>query len=320
MQTETDFRAILVADCGTEYTRIMLVDLVGDDSYRLVAQHESTSTVAPPLSDVTIAIRDSILELERTTGRQLLQDGHLRIPQSRDGQGLDAFLATCSAGGSVPILILAVTADISAESAQRAVEGTYAVPCRVVTMEQVLREDPLSSKEDAGRSPWWKALEGLYPGGVLMVGGVDSGNIAPLRTLARALAEALPPRPARFEQEVTRLPLVVIYAGNQRAQESIREQLADRVDLRMVDNVRPQLRREQLLPARQGIARLYEEQILQHVPGYEGLISWAQGPVQLPYMGLQLAARFLAMHHQRPVVALDLGSAATAAVRAEGEE
>jgi len=320
MQTETEFRAILVADCGMERTRVMLVDLVGEDAYRLVAQQEVPSTVEPPLSDVTIAIREAIAELERTTGRQLLQDAQLRIPQSRDGQGVDAFLATCSAGGALPVLVLAVTADITAQSAQRAVEGNYAVPFRTVTMEQVLREDPLSGKEEPGSDPWWKALEGLYPGCLLMVGGVDSGNIAPLRTLARALAEALPPLPTRLEQEVTQPALVVVYAGNQRAQEAVREQLADRVDLRIVDNVRPQLRQEQLLPARQGIARLYEEQILQRIAGYEGLASWAQGPVQLPHVGLQLAARFLATHHQRQVLAVDLGSGATAITRAEGEQ
>jgi hypothetical protein len=321
MHAETDFRAILVADCGIEHTRVTLVDIVEESEYRLVSQRELETTAEPPLANVTAAIQQGIVELERSTGRQLLEDGRLRIPQSRDGQGLDAFVATCSAGGSLPVLVLAVTADITAQSALLTVEGTYAVPFRVVTIEEVLRDDPLAgAPAEPTREPWWKVVDGLYPGSLLLVGGIDGGNVAPLRTLARSLAEALPPRAARLEQEVARPALPVIYAGNRRAQEVVQQYLAEQVDLRIVDNVRPRLRQVNLIPARQELARVYEERFLQHVPGYEELASWSQSPIQLPYMGLQLLTRFLASYHQRQVLGLDLGSGATAMAWAEGEQ
>ena len=320
MRTDTDYRAILIADCGVEHTRVSLVDVIGESEYRLVAQREMITTADPPFSDVTASIRQAIVELEWNTGRQLLEDGRLRIPQGRDSQGVDAFVATCSAGGALPVLVLAVTADISARSALLAIEGTYAVPFRVVTMEEVLRDDPLAEEqEEATLDLWWRVIEEIYPGGVLMVGGIDGGNLAPLRTLARSLAEALSPRPARLEQELPRPPLSVIYAGNARAQEVVQQHLADHVDLRVVDNVRPSMRQARLLPVRQEILRLYEEQILQSLPGYEELASWSQGPIQLPYMGLQLATRFLAAHHRRRVLAVDLGSGSTAVVWADEE-
>jgi hypothetical protein len=316
----TDFRAILVADCGVERTRLTLVDIVGENEYRLVAQSELPTTVEPPVSNVTVAVHQGIAELERSTGRQLLEDGRLRIPQGRDGQGVDAFVASCSAGGSMPILVLAVTADITARSAQRTVEGTYAVPFRLVTMEEILKNDPLGGEPVAGGPlPWWKAVESLYPGGVLLVGGVDGGNVAPLRTLARALAESLAPQAALLEQEVARPALPVIYAGNRRAQETVQQDLAGRADLRVVDNIRPTMREEQFLPVRQELTRLYEEQVLQHIPGYEDLAALSHSPIQLPYTGLQLAARFVAAHHQRQVLAVDLGSGTTTMVWAEGE-
>lgn len=320
MHAELDVRAVLVADCGMEHTRVTLIDIVGTDTYRMVAQEEVPSTVEPPLSDATIAVREAIAELERTTGRSLLLEGRLRIPQSRDGQGVDAFVATCSAAGSLPVLILAVTGDISAQSARRAVEMLYAVPFRTVTTEQVLREDPLSAKGgETDAEVWWRALERLVPGCVLLVGGVDGGNATPVRVLARALAEALPPRPARPELEPGSVSPPVVYAGNRRAQEIVQEELGDRVPLYFADNVRPRLREERLLPAHEALSRLYEEQCLRRMAGYEGLQAWSQVPVQLPYMGLQLAARFLAAHHQRQVLALDVGSGATVAVRAHGD-
>ncbi len=319
MDADADFRAVLAVDCGIERTRVSLVDVVEENEFRLVAQCELPSTVDPPLADVTIAVRQAIAELEGCTGRRLLEDGRLRIPQGRDGQGVDALVATCSAGGPLPILVLAVTSDITARSAIRALEGTYAVPFRVVTMDEALQNDPLAEtpQED---EVWWKTLERLSPGGILLVGGVDSGNIAPVRALARLLAEALPPCPTRPEHEAPRPPLPVIYAGNRRAQEAVQRYLAEQVDLRLTENVRPRMHEENLQPARQEIARLYEEQVLRNLPGYEELASWAQGSVQMPYMGLQLAARFLASYHRRRVLAVDLGSASTAIVWAAGEE
>lgn len=319
MDAEADFRAVLVADCGIERTRVSLVDVVEENEFRLVAQCEVPSTVDPPLSNVTIAVRQAVAELEGCTGRRLLEDGRLRIPQGRDGQGVDAFVATCSAGGPLPILVLAVTADITARSAVRALEGTYAVPIRVATMEEVLQNDPLA-EAPGGDEVWWKVIERLYPGGVLLVGGVDGGNIAPVRALARFLAGALAPRPTRLEHEVPHPPLPVIYAGNRRAQEAVRRYLSEQVDLRLTENVRPGIHEENLLPVRQEITRLYEEQVLQHLPGYEELASWSHCPVQMPYMGLQLATRFLAAHYRRRVLAVDLGSASTTMIWAAGEE
>lgn len=320
MYTDIEFRAILIADCGIERTRVSLIDLIEGSLYRLVGQHELPTTAEPPFSDVMTAVRDGIVGLERKTGRHLLEDGRLRIPQGRDGQGLDAFVATCSAAGALPVLVMAVTADITAQTAVRAIEGVYAVPFRVVTMEEVLRDDPLAEVvPDAERTPWWRVFEELYPGGVLMVGGVGGGNVAPLRTLARVLAEALPPKAARFEQQVARPALPLIYAGNERAQDVIQQYLGERVDLHIVDNVRPRLREEQIQTARQEVARLYDEQLLQSLGGYEELSSWAQTPLQLPYVGLQLVARFLAGHHQSRVLALDLGSGATSMIWADPE-
>lgn len=321
MYTDIEFRAVLIADCGMERTRVTLVDVVGENVYRMVGQQELPSTAEPPFGDVTIGLREAIAALEQSTGRQLLENGRLRIPQSRDGQGFDALVATCSAGGGLPILVVAVTADITAQSAVRAIEGTYAVPFRVVTMEEILRDNPLKGVEkDRSGELWWQLLQHLPPGGVLMVGGIDGGNVAPLHTLARALIEALPPLPTRIEQEVTSRPLPVIYAGNERAQEVIETQLPDRVDLRTTDNVRPRLRQEEIQPARQEVTRLYEEQVLRQIPGYEELSSWTEGPVQLPYKGVQLVTRFLAVHHQRRVLSLDLGSGATTAVWADEEQ
>lgn len=315
MPADIDLRAILIVDCGVEHTRVSLVDIVGENEYRLVSQREVDTTAEPPIADVTAGVYSAIVELERSTGRQLLEGDRLRFPQSRDGHGLDALIATCSAGGGLPVLVLAVTVDISAESAVRAVEGTYATPFRVVTMDEVLRDSPLAGDSvSPEREPWWRLVETLPPGAVVIVGGIDGGNPTPLHTLACALAEALPPRAARLEEEVARVPLPVIYAGNRRAQEVVRQCLADWVDLRVLDNVRPTLREEQLGPVRQELTRLYEEQVLQRVPGYEGLASWSQGPVQLPYAGLQLSARFLAEHHRRQVLAVDLGSGSVTAV------
>ncbi|MBN1484654.1 MAG: glutamate mutase L [Chloroflexia bacterium] len=321
MYTDTKFRCILIADCGVEYTRLSLVDLIEGELYRLVAQHELPSTIETPFSNIMGAIQQAIPVLERKTGRQLLQAGQLRIPQGRDGQGLDAFVATCSAAGSLPVLVLAVTADITAQSAVRAIEGTYAVPFRIVTMEDILQDNPLDrEKSGPSENSWWQVLQDFFPGSLLMVGGVGGGNTTPLRTLARVLGEALPPRATRLEEQVGQPDLPVVYAGNEQAQKVVEQQLAERVDLRIVENVRPHLRQEELPPARQEIEQIFSQQILQSLDGYEELSAWSQTPVQLSYMSLQLITRFLAAHHQSQVLSLDVGSGATTMIWADPEQ
>ena len=77
---------------------------------------------------------------------------------------------------------------------------------------------------------------------ILLSGGTDGGTTTHVMELAEILAAANP-RP-RLGQNY-KLP--VIYAGNNKAQDSIRETLGDISDLDIVDNIRPVLEKENII-------------------------------------------------------------------------
>ena len=108
--------------------------------------------------------------------------------------------------------------------------------------------DVLASND--GRLPHQKIerIRHLRPDMVLLSGGTDGGTVSHVVELAEFIAAA-DPRP-RFGAGF-RLP--VIFAGNKDARENVREVLGDKTALKLTDNIRPLLERENLGPARQVI-------------------------------------------------------------------
>src|SRR5437588_9412632 len=88
--------AVLAVDIGSLYTRAALFDVVQGE-YRFVARSAVPTTAEAPHSDVTGGVYSAVRELEQSTGRTLTDDTRLRIPQRRDGTGIDLFIATSSA-------------------------------------------------------------------------------------------------------------------------------------------------------------------------------------------------------------------------------
>jgi hypothetical protein len=68
--------------------------------------------------------------------------------------------------------------------------------------------------------------------------------------------------------------LPVIYAGNKDARKAVADQLGETVELKIVDNLRPVLERENLGPARDTIHELFMEHVMAQAPGYAKLMEW----------------------------------------------
>src|SRR5436305_14379799 len=66
--------SILVADCGTVFTKVSLLGLV-EGQYRLMARGEAPTTVTPPHEDITRGIIQAIREIEFITGHHFISDG-----------------------------------------------------------------------------------------------------------------------------------------------------------------------------------------------------------------------------------------------------
>src|SRR5919201_948175 len=130
--------AVLVAEIGSNTTRVTLVDAV-DGEARLIGQAEVPSTVEPPYENALIGILEAAVQISEATGRQLLEDGSLLMPQTSERDGVSSVVALTSAAGLLGVVITAVASEVSARSALRASHATYTSVLQVVTLDDAAR-------------------------------------------------------------------------------------------------------------------------------------------------------------------------------------
>lgn len=329
--------AMLIAEIGSVTTRVTLIDEV-EGEYRFIGQAEKPSTIEPPFRNATIAILEAAAEIAEATGRKLLQEGQLLMPQNNERDGVSTVIATTSAAGHLSLAIVAIASDISAQSALHACRSTYTTVLQIVSLDDPIRPQerhPLAIPAMVGqhhrptksRSAMWverqvEALLALNPNTIVLAGGLEGGATSDtLRRLAHIVALATI-RPAGTSPSQDHYPMranarrTVIFAGNSVARTEIQTILGERANLIMVDNVRPTLERERLEPTRQAIERLYQEQMLPHLPGYAVLERLCSAPLTTVAQNSGLITRFLAVRQQRQILTLDVGATSTSALLA----
>ena len=234
------------------------------------------------------------MEIEELSGRKIIKDDKIITNATKD-EGVDIYISTSSAGGGLQMMVAGVVKTMSGESAERAALGAGSIVM-----------DVLASND--GRLPHEKItrIRQLRPDMILLSGGTDGGTTTHVMELAEILAAANP-RP-RLGQNY-KLP--VIYAGNNKAQESIRETLGEISDLDIVENIRPVLERENLEPSRDKIHDLFMEHVMAQAPGYKKLMSWTDAPIMPTPGAVGSLIEMIAKKENISVVGVDIGGATT---------
>jgi hypothetical protein len=65
--------SILALDCGSLFTRALLVDRI-EGEYRLVARGDAPTTAGPPWSDLMAGVRQALAQITAVTGRRLVDE------------------------------------------------------------------------------------------------------------------------------------------------------------------------------------------------------------------------------------------------------
>ena len=286
-------RSILATDCGSTTTKAILIEKRGDE-YHLVVRGEAPTTVEAPVEDVTAGVINAITEVEELAGRRLLKDGQIIKPQQGD-EGTDLYISTSSAGGGLQMMVAGVVRNLTAESAERAALGAGAI-----VMDVIASNDKRLPHEKIER------IRHLRPDMVLLSGGVDGGTTSHVVELAEII-EAANPKP---RLGVT-YELPVIYAGNKDASEIVGDRLGDKMALEVVDNLRPVLERENLMPTRLKIQDQFLEHVMAHAPGYKKLISWTDAPIMPTPGAVGAIMQTIAAQQNIQVVGVDIGGATT---------
>jgi uncharacterized protein (TIGR01319 family) len=295
MKNKEEITSILATDCGSTTTKAILIEKV-DGEYRLVTRGEAPTTVEAPVEDVSRGVINSATEVQELLGRQILtDDGENILKPVKDGKGVDIYLSTSSAGGGLQMMVSGLVAQMTAESAKRAALGAGAI-----VMDALATNDGRKDFEKIDR------IRTLRPDMVLLAGGIDGGEQRKVVALAEIIAAADPkPRLGASYQ------LPVIYAGNQDVNAEIERILGEKTALDITDNLRPTMEKENLMPTRLKIQKLFLEHVMSQAPGYPTLMEWVDEEIMPTPAAVGEIMQRIARQHNINVVGVDIGGATT---------
>ncbi len=297
--------SILAIEVGAAVTRAALFDVV-EGQYRFVAMGQAPSTASAPFRDVGIGVREAVANLQNITGGRLLgQDGGLIAPAQPDGSGVDAVVATLSAGPAVRTVIVGLLTDVSLRSARRLAESTYT---RIVdTLDLTDHRRPDKQLDSIVRS---------RPDLVILTGGTNDGASRSILKMLEAVGLACYLMPAEKRP-------MVLYAGNQKLAGEVQELLGGHAGkLEIAYNVRPALDTEDLAPASHELASLVMKLRQRQLKGVEELHMWTGGSLLPTAYAQGRMIRFLSRLYDstRGLLSVNVGASATSVAAGFGGE
>lgn len=244
-----DINSILVADMGSAYTRLVLIDLV-EGQYRLIASSRARTTAEPPLNSVSLGLDHAAQNMTALIGRDFLDPAgdRLFLVPEQGGNGVDLFLATSSAGRPLRVFLVGLTPEVSIASGYRMLAGSY-----VTVMDMLCPDDQRSEEEKIN------ALLNSDPDLILIVGGTNAGADALVLDQVELIEQAL----ALIRRGA--MPNV-LFAGNESLRKSVKQLLSPYTEVFVAKNVRPNLKDEQLFPGQIELAVVFDE-YRSHSPG-----------------------------------------------------
>lgn len=236
----------LLVDIAHNSTKAYLIQ-----KKNITGKAQTQTTVNEPTLDVTKGVTEALQKIEHEKRIQLLTSDGIE-------QGIKLICSSNTSGG-LHMAVTGVISNISGESAQRAALGAGA-----------LLIDTFSKDDNRPEYKKIASMRSMKPDIFLMSGGTDGGATNQVLEMAEIVKKSdVKPR---FGEEY-KLPL--IYAGNVSIRNEVESILGDdRYALKMVENVRPFINKENLGPSRESIYDTYMEHVIIHSPGYQKLANW----------------------------------------------
>jgi hypothetical protein len=275
----------------------VLFDVV-EGQYRFVASGQAPSTAEAPFKDIGMGVRGAITNLQNILGSTLLgaHDNNLIAPSQPDGSGVDAVVATVSAGPVVKTVVVGLLSDVSLQSVRRLAESTYS---RIV--------EKLDLSDQRRPDQQMDSIIRLRPDLVLLAGGTDGGASRSIQKMLEAVGLAC------YLMPMEKRPMV-LYAGNHKLAGDVQELLGGHAGkLQISYNVRPSLETEDLAPASFELASLVMKLRERQIKGVDELNLWAAGGVLPTAFARGRMIRFLSKLYEstRGLLCVNIGASAT---------
>lgn len=274
---------VLVTDIGSTSTKALLLQIAGD-SFVPVESADEPTTVEKPHEDVRVGLFRAV---DRIAGRA-------RVPLRHGDRFLVPYYTTSSAGGGLQILVIALASWDTGVVARAVTCGAGGVVLDSFTIDD---ETPRVQKI--------QRMSTLSPDLVVMAGGYEDGAVAAVVNMAQLLALASP----RPKYGPGRLP--VVFCGNTRAGEFVKEALGDRFELHFTENIRPSGSEFNMRPAIAAVHGLFMNHVMQMAPGYRRVAEAAAVPVIPTPSGVERIMALYARERAGSLMLADMGGATT---------
>jgi uncharacterized protein (TIGR01319 family) len=298
--------SILLADCGTVMTKAVLLEQV-DGQYRFVAQGEAPTTAEYPWSDVAAGISHAVEQISEVTGRHFFDTGgNLISPELAGGEGVDVFAATISAAQPLQVVLAGLVRDLSAASAERAAAGTYSL------VKAILASD--GRAEGPSDEAQVRTISDAAPDVICIAGGTEGGAVSPVLELVEMATLACSLMDPEMRPRL-------LYVGNSRLRPHAKNIVGEQAVFIVADNVRPTLKRENLVGAQAELDALYMQDKMECLPGVDAVKSWSRAHITPTARAFSRLIEYL-WHlgdSSKGVLGVDVGAANTTVAAVFGE-
>jgi len=293
--SQVEVESLLAIDIGSVHTRALLFD-VADGRYHFVAAGQAPSTGGAPFMDISEGVRLAIERLHEITGRVLIgSDEGMILPSRPDGSGVDALVATTSAGPVLNLVAVGLLENVSLESAQRLVTSTYGRLAETVWMND---HRTMEAQVDA--------IIQARPDVIILAGGTEGGANRSVVKLVETVGLACYLIPQDHRP-------TVLYSGNQALEDKVKSSLEGIAPVKSSPNIRPGFDIEDLGPAQEILAEVIEQVRTRNIKGIQSLGSLASGGIKLSANAFGRVVRFLSRINDshKGVLGVDVGGTST---------
>lgn len=288
--------SVLAIEIGTVSTRVILFDVV-EGRYRFLGQGIVPTTLGAPSNDVSAGVKAALDQLHDITGRVLFNsEGQLVIPSQPNGSGIDACVATVSAGPPLKVVAIGLLEDVSAESAKNLASTTYAQVMDTMSLND--RRDTVSRLDNILK---------IHPDLIIVAGGIENGASKGVLDLLEAVGLAcyLMPKEQRPE---------VLYAGNSALVKEVQASVGTLANLHIAPNVRQSYESEQLTPSQPALAQIFRLVRSRQMRGIQEVDEWTGNHLMPSATAFGRTIRFISKeyaHTHKGVLGIDVGASAT---------
>ena len=258
-----------------------------------MASASSPTTAGAPLFDVTEGIWRALDELQSITSRIFLSEKEgVIIPSTKDNQGADIMVATMSAGNPISVINVGLLDNVSLQNAQHLARTTYS---------KIVAEISLNDRNTS--SDRINLLTEKRPDLIIITGGTNNGASHSLLSILEGIGLS------SFLMEDSLRPHI-LFAGNDKLQEEVKNNLGKISKLRIAPNIQPVLGKENIHPAQKEINEIYKDIRNKQAGGIREVLSWTEGRFFSTASAIGRVIRFLSEKYEpeKGVMGVDIGS------------